>query len=233
MEPWTVSEEFVGRLTRIDGHGTKKVLYENADWDVAGNAQQGSTTYFVESQGAGPMDSRPLAGHVRSIDEDGHQRTFGDFAALETQHNADKEAHYGFHNLPAGCAAQLPPEVPAASRGDVDSHPYGRLVSGPNDLRCRRRREQRGLRGHPDRADEDCGLFLLPRPFKITAEAAAASHLPACTVGHTYAFEPVPTDVAPGPGDWLYVFKRCRAVRRTLPSGPGALSSRWTRTAAG
>ena len=52
----TVSEEFAGRLTRIDAHGTKSVLYENADWDVAGNAQQGSTTYFLESQGAGPED---------------------------------------------------------------------------------------------------------------------------------------------------------------------------------
>ncbi|MFF2032478.1 ScyD/ScyE family protein [Arthrobacter sp. NPDC058192] len=207
----TVSEEFVGRLTRMDAHGTKKVLYENAHWDVAGNAQQGSTTYFVESQGAGPMDARPLVGHVRSIDEDGHQRTFGDFAALETQHNADKDAHYGFHNLPADCAAQLPPQVPAASGGDVDSHPYGMTVSGRTiyvadagansvvsvDVRTGRTRTV---------------AVLPPRPFKITAEAAAASHLPACTVGRTYAFEPVPTDVAQGPGDWLYV--------STLPGGP-------------
>ena len=207
----TVSEEFVGRLTRVDAHGTKKVLYENADWDVAGNAQQGSTMYFVESKGAGPMDSRPLTGHVRSIDEDGHQRTFGDFAALETQHNADKEARYGFRNLPPDCAAQLPREVPAASGGDVDSHPYGMTVSGRTiyvadagansvvsvDVRSGRTKTV---------------AVLPPRPFKITAEAAAASHLPACTVGRTYAFEPVPTDVVAGPGDWLYV--------STLPGGP-------------
>ena len=77
----TVSEEFASRLTRIDAQGTKSVLYSNPGWDVAGIAQQGSTTYLLESQGAGPEDQRPLAGHVRTIDGDGHQNTFGDFAA--------------------------------------------------------------------------------------------------------------------------------------------------------
>ena len=56
----TVSEEFAGRLTRIDSDGTKKVLYESADWDVAGNAQWHGSTYFLESQGAGPGDQREL-----------------------------------------------------------------------------------------------------------------------------------------------------------------------------
>ena len=116
----TVSEEFVGRLTRIDAHGTKKVLYENADWDVAGNAQRGSTTYFVESQGAGPMDPRPLVGHVRSIDEDGRQRTFGDFAALETAHNADKESTTASATCPlAAQPSCLPRSLPLTAAKSI------------------------------------------------------------------------------------------------------------------
>jgi hypothetical protein len=207
----TVSEEFAGRLTEIDAHGTKKVLYENADWDVAGNAQQGSTTYFLESQGAGPMDPRRLAGHVRSIDQDGQQRTFGDFAAQETLHNPDKGAHYGFRDLPAGCAAQLPPGFPAASGGEVDSHPYGMTVSG-RTIYVADAGANSVVSVNIRTGRTKTVAVLPPRPFLITAEAAAANHLPACTVGRTYAFEPVPTDVAAGPGGRLYV--------TTLPGGP-------------
>src|SRR3954466_713049 len=157
------------------------------------------------------MDPRPLAGHIRSIGQDGHERAFGDFAALETRHDADKDARYGFHDLPADCAAQLPPEVPAASRGDVDSHPYGMALSGRTiyvaDAGANTLVSVSVRTGRTKTV-----AVLPPRPLKITAEAAASNHLPACTVGRTYAFEPVPTDVAVGPGGWLYV--------STLPCGP-------------
>ena len=46
----------------------------------------------------------------------------------------------------------------------------------------------------------------------MPAEVAAAFGLDPCVVGHTYAFEPVPTDVEQGPGGKLYV--------STLPGGP-------------
>ena len=51
-----------------------------------------------------------------------------------------------------------------------------------------------------------------PTPVTITADAAAANHLPDCTVGLVYEFEPVPTDVELGPDGWLYV--------SSLPGGP-------------
>jgi hypothetical protein len=208
----TVSEEFAGRLTRINADGTKSVLYSAPDWDVAGSAQRRSTTYFAESQGAGPMDPRPLAGHIRTIGSDGTQRTVGDFAALETEENADGDAQYGFRDIPDSCAAQLPPGLPPATyTGDVDSHPYGITLSGRTvyvadagansvvavDLRT---------------GEAETVAVLPPRPYVITAEAANTLNLPACAVGLTYAFEPVPTDVAVGPDGWLYV--------TSLPGGP-------------
>lgn len=207
----TVSEEFAGRLTRIDAHGTKSVLYSNPAWDVAGNAQRGSTTYFLESQGAGPEDQRPLAGHVHTIDGDGRQRTYGDFAALEAGHNADGEVHYGFRNLPNGCAALLPPEMPAAYNGEVDSHPYGITVSG-HTLYVADAGANSVVSVDIESGKTRTVAVLPPRPFTITAEAAAANHLPACVVGRSYDFEPVPTDVGVGPDGWLYV--------TSLPGGP-------------
>lgn len=207
----TVSESFAGRLTRIGSDGAKSVLYSDPAWDVAGSASRRGTTYFAESQGAGPFDDRSLAGHIRSIDDDGTQRTFGDLAALETDENADGEERYGFRDIPDSCAAQLPPEVPVSYTGEVDSHPYGIALSGRTiyvadagansvvsvDIRT---------------GDTETVAVLPSQPYRITADAASTLKLPVCAVGLTYVFEPVPTDVAVGPDGWLYV--------SVLPGGP-------------
>ncbi len=206
----TVSESFAGRLTRVDSAGNQKVLYETPDWNVAGNAQRNGKTYVLESQGAGP-DPAELAGHVRIIDEDGHQRTLGDFAALETEDNADGTTRYGFRDLPDGCAAQLPANMPASYKGEVDSHPYAIAVTertfyvadaGANSVVSVDARSGK----------TETVAVLPPRPYKITPEAAASNGLPDCVVGTTYDFEAVPTDVAVGPDGWLYV--------TSLPGGP-------------
>lgn len=206
----TVSESFAGRLTRVDSTGTHEVLYETPDWSVAGNAQRDGKTYVLESQGAGP-DPAALAGHVRIINEDGSQETLGDFAALETEENADGGTRYGFRDLPEGCASELPPTMPETYEGDIDSHPYGIALTdrriyvadaGANsvvsvDLRS---------------GETETVAVLPPRPYTITAEAAASNGLPACVVGSTYDFEFVPTAVAEGPDGQLYV--------TSLPGGP-------------
>ena len=207
-----VSEEFAGRLTRVQADGSKSTVYSAPDWDVAGTAARRSTLYLLESQGAGPMDDRRLAGHIRAISDDGTQWTLGDFASLESEENADGDTRYGFRNLPDECAAQLPAGMPPASyTGDVDSHPYSIALSGRTayvadagansvvsvDLRS---------------GDTETVALLPPQPYRITADVAATLQLPDCVVGRTYAFEPVPTDVAVGSDGWLYV--------TTLPGGP-------------
>lgn len=206
----TVSESFVGRLTRVDSEGNHYVLYESPDWSVAGNAQRGGRVYFLESQGAGTHPAE-LAGHVRIINEDGRQRTLGDFAALETKENPDGETRYGFRDLPEGCAAQLPANMPATYKGEVDSHPYAIAVTeetiyvadaGANSVVSVDARSGK----------TETVAVLPPRPYKITPAAAASNGLPGCVVGTTYDFEAVPTDVAVGPDGGLYI--------TSLPGGP-------------
>ncbi|KUM37301.1 ScyD/ScyE family protein [Arthrobacter sp. EPSL27] len=206
----TVSESFAGRLTRVDDAGTHSVLYETPDWSVAGNAQRDGRTYFLESQGAGP-DPGELAGHVRIIEQDGSQETLGDFAALETEENADGGTRYGFRDLPAGCASELPPNMPETYQGEIDSHPYGIALTertiyvadaGANSV----------VSVDARTGETETMAVLPPRPYTITAEAAASNGLPACVVGTTYDFEAVPTDVAVGPDGRLYV--------TSLPGGP-------------
>lgn len=211
-----VSEEFAGRLTRVGPDGAKTPIYSTDDWDIAGNVQLGSTIYVVESQGAGPGDPRPLAGHLRIIDDEGRHRTLGDFAALETDHNPDGGARYGFKDLPASCAAQLPPEIPADYTGEVDSHPYGITVSGHTAYVADA--GSNSVVSVDTKTGKLKTVAVLPAmPAKITAAAAAAHQLPDCVVGREYAFEPVPTDVALGQHGKLYV--------TVLPGGPDHPSS--------
>ena len=206
-----VSEEFAGRLTKIARDGSKSVVYRDAAWDVAGTDRRGRTIYIAESQGAGPMDPRPLAGHIRSIDADGKQRTFGDLAALETKHNADGGTSFGFKNLPAACAAKLPKDVPISYKGQIDSHPYGIDVYGSTIYVADA--GANSIVSVDVKSGEAETVAVLPaRPHTFTAAEAAALKLPGCIVGHTYRFEPVPTDVKRGPDGWLYV--------SVLPGGP-------------
>jgi hypothetical protein len=207
----TVSEEFAGRLTQIDSAGTKKVLYEAPDWDVAGNARWHGSTYLLESQGAGPGDQRDLSGHIRIIDDANRQRTVGDFAALEQDHNADGRTRYGFRDLPDACAALLPPQMPATYTGDVDSHPYGIAVTG-RTIYVADAGANTVVSVDVRSGTTKTIAVLPPRPLKITADVAASNGLPDCVSGKTYDFEPVPTDVAVGPDGWLYV--------ASLPGGP-------------
>lgn len=206
-----VSEAFAGRLVRIARNGARSTVYENPAWTVAGSDRQRGTIFFAVSQGAGPMDPRPLAGHIHSIGPTGKHRTFGDLAALEKKENADGRIQYGFRNLPAACAAQLPKDVPVSYRGEVDSHPYGIEVSGKKVYVADA--GANSIVSVDVKSGKTKTVALLPaRPHRITAAQAAALQLPACTVGHTYRFQSVPTDVAVGPDGWLYV--------SSLPGGP-------------
>jgi len=119
--------------------------------------------------------------------------------------------HYGIDS-PTRCQidALAPTGVPASYTGLIDSHPYavaavrgGWVVAdaGGNDLVF-----------VDDRGQVRLLTLLPPQPHTVTADDATALNLPACLVGATYNFEPVPTDVEVGRGGALYL--------TTLPGGP-------------
>lgn len=193
-------------------------VYNSQGWDVAGLQSRGSTLFFVESQGAGPFDPRPLAGHLSAIDglapgKDGSApRQIADLAAVEISTNPDGGTHYGFGpDVSADCLAQLPPEVPASYNGEVDSHPYAVAVSG-HTVYIADAGANSILKVNESTGSASTLAVLPPQPVTVTAAAAAGMGLPECIIGHSYAFEPVPTDVEIGPDGWLYV--------TLLPGGP-------------
>lgn len=167
---------------------------------VVGNPMEGSAVTSLQKVGPGGGASEKLA----------------DLSAYEASANPDQINSYGFQDLDAACAAQLPADiggVPISGspfRGPVDSNPYavadlGRYGwavadAGGNDI------------VRVSRSGKVSTLAVLPPiPHKLTAGEASAMGLPSCVAGATFNFDPVPTDVEVGPGG-LYV--------SSLPGGP-------------
>jgi hypothetical protein len=142
---------------------------------------------------------------------------YADTTAYEAQNNPDQVNTYGGE---AGtCLADI---LGGPYAGMLDSHAYsvtsfqgGWVVAdaGANDILA------------VDDSGNISTVAVLPaQPLVVTADMAAGLGLPDCTIGATYSFEPVPTDVAGGHDCMLYV--------TTLPGGPegpelGARGSVW------
>lgn len=212
----TVSEEFASKLTNVTKDGTKTTLYSAPGWDVAGGAYRGSTLYFVESQGAGPEDTRPLAGSLKAIDAQGNVTTITDqLGAYEEQFNPDQVNTYGLSAAEAAarpnCVAQMEAAgIPVNYTGEVDSHPYAVAVRG-NVAYVADAGSNAIFSVNLHTGAISTLVVLPPRPVHISQEAADALGLSACG-GVTYSFEFVPTDIEFGPDGMLYV--------SSLPGGP-------------
>lgn len=184
-----------GLLTKVaKGHQTTLVTVPNGE--VAGVSAQGGRISYTTS-------SQAFIG-ARVLVKGGGNVPIGYTLAYEKKHNPDGNVHYGFQGLSKSCIQQLPPgnEGPRPYTGIIDSHPYSILDTG-------------STRYVADAASNDIlqvtpsGLKLvavLPStPLKATPAVVKAAHLPKCVTGHTYLWEPVPTDIERGPNGLLYV----------------------------
>lgn len=208
----TVTEAFASTLTNVSG-GTTTQLYNEPAWDVAGSAYQGSTLYFLESQGAGAGDPDILAGNLKALDSQGRESLITDqLGEYERTANPDQLVQYGLSDSDAGanpeCVDQLGPM--GSYPGQLDSHPYGLAVSGNTAYVA-----DAGMNSVLSvnlRTGAIATVAVLPaRPAEITPAMAETFGIPDC-VGLDYGFESVPTDVEIGPDGWLYV--------SSLPGGP-------------
>ena len=216
-----VSQDFAGKLTRINRDGSTEDLDTGTPkgWEVAGSDTRGSTTYFLESVGAGQGDPAALHGYLKSIDSKGDVDTIANFADYERRHNPDGDQRYGFgRDVSDQCLAAWPAFPPAKYKGTVDSHPYA-LAVRDNTAYVADAGMNAVLKVNLKNGDIDTVAVLPPRPAVIPAGLRIPTDMqgntmevPACVAGHKYAFEPVPTDVVIGPDGMLYV--------SSLPGGP-------------
>jgi hypothetical protein len=213
-EPGSGGPPPVGPLFKFQ-NGHKSVLTTVKGGGVEGiSVQNGRISYTTSIFTA---KGKPVFVGARELTKGGSV-SLGNTLAYEKAHNPDKSVIYGFQGLTKSCIKQLPKQngpLPAY-HGIVDSHPYSITDSG-------------GKRFIADAAGNDIlqvtssGLktvaVLPPTPIQVTAGIAKGAHLPACVAGHTYVFEPVPTDIEMGPDGLLYVSALTAAAEIGAPAG--------------
>ena len=197
-----VAQNFAGLLTRVAPGGKPEVVYAAPKGtEVGALSEHRGTVRFATTKGK--------ATALWSMRPGGRPTKVADLAKHERTKNPDGDVTYGFTDLDPACAAQVT-TIPASYPGIVESHPYGSTVRKGTTYVA-------DAAGNSIVAVKPSGkvstvAVLPPVAVTVTAEAAAANKLPACTVGHAYHFEPVPTDVEGGKRGWLYV--------SLLPGGP-------------
>ncbi|TLM74111.1 ScyD/ScyE family protein [Pseudarthrobacter sp. NamB4] len=215
-----VTQNFAGLLSHVNDDGSTTTLHQGEEgWSVGGVETRHGTRYFVESAGAGGTDPAALKGWLKSLDPQGAIHDLADLASYEREKNPDGAQHYGFGpELSDACLAEWPAFPPARYQGGLDSHPYGVAVRGDKAY-IADAGANAILEVDLESGDVSTLAVLPPQPAVIPAGtripvdmAGNTVEVPACVVGHEYAFEPVPTDLEFGPDGRLYV--------TTLPGGP-------------
>ena len=196
-----VAQNFSGAITRIGPEGARRDVLRTPGPAGVLAEPDGSVVFTRTEQ---PEEGAKV-GQLRRLRPDGTQQVLGRIRHYEVGQNPDRVNSYGFQDLSAGCRKQVPQEVGGWEyRGIVDSNPYSVAALGGGAYAVADAGVNAVVRVAPGGAVSTLAV-LPPVPVRIHAEAAQAFGLPACAVGATYAFEPVPTDVEVGPDGMLYV----------------------------
>jgi hypothetical protein len=205
-----VGQSFAGLLTKVRRDGTP-VNLASEPGEIAGVAHSRAGIAYAYTRY--DDNNNLLAAQLKLRKPNGKRVMVANLKRVEQRRNPDGHQRYGFLGLPKSCADQVPA---AAGGGDpyqgiLDSHPYSVAnaphggwyvadAAGNDILKVSRHGKVKVVH------------VVKPQRLVVTAEAAAAVGLPECTVGYTYAFEGVPTDVEVARSGKLFV--------SLLPGGP-------------
>jgi hypothetical protein len=200
------SQNFAGMLMRILPGGEPRMVARTAHHAELGavSVNKGVVTFATTSNdGRTRLMERRRNGSIHRV---------ANLSRYERRHNPDADAEYGIPDLDPSCEDEWPVKQagPPSYTGIVESHPYASVTKGS----ARYVADAAGNAILKVRRDGSIATaaVLPPQPVEITAEGAEATGIPACAVGHTYSFEPVPTDVERAGDGMLYV--------TLLPGGP-------------
>jgi hypothetical protein len=203
-----VAQSFAGTLTQLR-RGERSDLLQDAGFvtGVAANGR-GNLTYL-------------LNGEVVVRTPNGRTRTIANVVDYEVANNPDESNSYGFQELEPACADTVPEFVGGGYPfpGIVDSNPYAVAIMDNGD-RIVADAGGNSLLRVTDGGDVSLLAVMPPRPVTINAGAAGAFGLPDCTIGETYNFDFVPTDVELGPDGMLYVTSLAGGPEGASPLGP-------------
>jgi len=198
------ADAFAGVLYKQTPAGTVSVIYKSKHHGADGVSADGGVLRFV----TGSENNK--SGGVWTLDANGAPVLLGDTYAYEKVANPDGKFKYGFLKTPKSCLAQLPKDVPRPYSGVKETHSYA--VASANGITYVADAGANAILALNAQGQFSTVAALKPVKVKVTRSAAAANHLPNCTIGKKFALEAVPTDVEYGPDGQLYV--------TSLPGGP-------------
>lgn len=204
-----VSQSFAGLLTKVKKDGsTKDIVTEPGE--IAGIAARGGNVAYTFTQ-YDESGEQLLAAEIRVRKPSGRTHTVADLLAFEEKRNPDGRQSYGFLDLDPACADQVPEYIGGYPyQGIIDAHPYA-LAHAPGGWYVADAAMNAVLKVTYD-GRVSVVRVLKPQDVVITEEVAGLFGLPECTIGATYAFEAVPTDVEVSKSGHLFV--------TLLPGGP-------------
>ena len=208
-----VSQAFIGTISRVGKHGGVTDLVSEEAF-TAGVADDGHVLY---------TSAGPSGVFLKSVAPDGTTSVLADILHHEITQNPDAGQQYGFTEISDQCADEWPAEFgPPQYTGIIDTNPYA--IAATKDHVYIADAAANAILSVDDGGEVSTVAVLPPQPAVVNQDAIDGLGLPQCTLGLTYNFEPVPTDVELHRGQ-LYV--------TTLPGGPedpsaGARGGVWT-----
>jgi hypothetical protein len=199
--------------------------------DVGGVAVDPATGAIAYTSSVGPVDGE--GNHTAAsltVLRHGAKPLVVDLFKFESKHNPDGRVTYGLTSLPTdpvrlACVQGALGPI-AQYKGQVDTHPYAVTSLGHGAWAIADAGGNDVLK--VDRWGHVSVLSVLPpQPVKITTAIATAGGLPACLVGLTYRFEPVPTDVETTPDGRLDVSILSATFEIGVPGGAVYQLDRW------
>jgi len=200
---WT--DNFAGQLWKQAPGGVPAIAYQGTKKAPAeAVSADGGVLRFTTGSG------NNKAGKLYTLDNAGAPVLIADLYAYEKSANPDRKTKYGFSTLKPSCVAQLPKQIPATYKGVKESHPYATATA--NGITYVADAGANAIFAVTATGTVSTVAALPPAKVKVTPSGAEANGLPACSIGHKYGFEAVPTDIEVGPDGNLYV--------TSLPGGP-------------
>jgi hypothetical protein len=213
-----VTQDFAGQLMRVRPGKDPKVVYASKGGAEVGavSVRRGVVT-FAESKS--DADGNYLATRIKRISKKGKVSTLANLLRYEKRRNPDHGITYGVTDLRAGCAAKWRKSGlgPVKYKGLIDSHPYATTTTRRGTYVADAAMNAVVVVSRTGRVRTVA--VLPPTRVRITKRIAKAFGAPLCTVGHTYRFESVPTDIEVGPRGKLYVSALGGGAGENLPVG--------------
>ncbi len=180
-----VGQSFSGAVSSIWWNGRVTDLVNEPGAEAVAYGPFGTVLYTVTDEAGASLKVRLPSGATYVL---------ANLGRYERVHNPDAASVYGISDLTPDCAAQWPEADfgPVTYTGQIDAHPYA-IAVGDDGIYIADAAANAILKVDVWGRVRTVAV-LAPQPIQIPDDPSVLG-LPACVAGHTYNFEPVPTDI--------------------------------------